>query len=102
VINFFFKLLQERDNLLSEGDKSRKKSHFFNSFFITKLLDNGYNYSNVKRWTRAFDLFSLSKVFCPVNLQNMHWLVIVGDQEGRGGGGVVVVGGGGGGGGGVV
>ena len=54
-------LLQERDALVCASDSSRKPCHFFNSFFFTKLLENGsYNYRQVKRWTKRFDLFSRS------------------------------------------
>jgi sentrin-specific protease 1 len=51
VINFYMKLLQERDDRRCQADCSRKASHFFLSFFITKLLDGstGYNYDAVRR-----------------------------------------------------
>jgi sentrin-specific protease 1 len=86
VINFYMSILQERDdNLVTEFNKNQKDekakkltSHYFNSFFFTKLLENGiYNYANVKRWSRKFDIFSKEKVFIPVNLHNTHWTLVV-------------------------
>jgi Ulp1 family protease len=79
VINFFFSLLQQRDDLLCQQTPGRKRSHFFNSFFLTKLLDDShsYCYANVKRWTKKFDLFACDKVFCPVNISNTHWCLAV-------------------------
>ena len=62
--------------MVSSGRKSRH-SHFFNSFFFTKLLENGsYNYRNVKRWSKKVegkDVFELDKILVPVNVSNMHW-----------------------------
>jgi len=84
VINFFMNLLKERDNALVaaalERGEERRINWFFNSFFISKLLDddNGYKYANVKRWSRkAGDLFSYDKVFFPVNIGNSHWCMAV-------------------------
>lgn len=37
MINFFFNLLQTRDEQLCKDNPQRRKSHFFNSFFISKL-----------------------------------------------------------------
>ena len=80
VVNYYMFLLQERDALVCASDSSRKPCHFFNSFFFTKLLENdSYNYRQVKRWTKRFDLFSRSKVFAPVNVGNMHWCMVMVD-----------------------
>jgi sentrin-specific protease 1 len=84
VINFFMNLLKERDDALvaaavAKGEE-RRKNWFFNSFFISKLLDDdkGYKYANVKRWSRkAGDLFTYDKVFFPVNIGNSHWCLAV-------------------------
>jgi hypothetical protein len=59
VINFYLEMLAERDTLLCErSNGTRKASHYFNTFFITKLLENGqFTYSNVRRYSAVF--FSL-------------------------------------------
>jgi hypothetical protein len=53
VINFYLEMLSERDALLCERSNcSRRASHFFNTFFIAKLLENGqFTYSNVRRYS---------------------------------------------------
>jgi sentrin-specific protease 1 len=46
---------------------------------MEKLLisDEKYNYSNVKRWTKKFDIFTKHKIVCPINLRNTHWVIAV-------------------------
>jgi sentrin-specific protease 1 len=79
VINFVMSLLQKHDN---EFSQSGKKSHFFTSFFLTKLLmdKKEYCYDYVKRWSRnvfAGDVFTLDKIFFPVHVSNTHWALVV-------------------------
>lgn len=84
VINFYMCMLQARNASLVEHHTATgrvfRPSHFFNNFFVNKLLDNetgGFMYAYVKRWTRKFDVFSLDKVFCPINIHNTHWTMAV-------------------------
>ena len=80
VINFCMLMLEERDIKLSEIYPSRKKSHYFNSFFMEKLLGQGhkkYAYDDVKRWSRKFDIFELDKIFIPINISQSHWSLAV-------------------------
>jgi sentrin-specific protease 1 len=79
VVNFYMAMLQERDaRLCSASNGARLPSHYFNSFFMTKLLENGqYNYGQVKRWSKKFDVFALDRVFIPINLNNTHWVMAV-------------------------
>jgi sentrin-specific protease 1 len=79
VVNFYMAMLQERDaRLCSASNGTRLPSHYFNSFFMTKLLENGqYNYGQVKRWSKKFDVFALDRVFIPINLNNTHWVMAV-------------------------
>ena len=75
VIHFYFTALSHRNKKLSDVSK---KSHFFKSFFITKLLEEtgGYNYKNVKRWSKRVEgknIFALDKLFFPINIHNNHW-----------------------------
>ena len=91
VIHHFYLMLSKRDEEMCEKDPSRKRSHFFKSFFITKLLNEGhsdpnmdgtYEYRNVKRWSKKVpgkDIFNLDKVFFPINQGRMHWLCGVAD-----------------------
>lgn len=89
VITYFYLMLSKRDEDLCEQDASRKRSHFFKSFFMTKLLNVGhadpamegqYEYRNVKRWSKKVpgkNIFNLDKVFFPINQGGMHWLCAV-------------------------
>jgi Ulp1 family protease len=61
VIHYFLIMLANRDEEMCRNDPNRKRSHFFKSFFITKLLNEGhanpamdgkYQYTNVKRWSK--------------------------------------------------
>ena len=42
---------------------------------MEKLLvdSNGYNFENVKRWSKRFDLLTLDKVIIPINIGITHW-----------------------------
>ncbi|EEY61940.1 SUMO protease, putative [Phytophthora infestans T30-4] len=77
VINFYFQMMSDRDEALFKAGVLPKRSHFFNSFFYTKVSENGYNFINVRRWTRKIDLFAMDKIFMPVNIGNMHWCMAV-------------------------
>ena len=91
VVNFYMCLLQERSNIhvsKSKGNPSYRplqlrSSHFFNSFFMYKLLDEkGYNYEFVRRWTKKFNVFEKDKIFFPINIHNQHWtLLVLFDQQ---------------------
>lgn len=52
VINFYLEMLAERDALLCQTpNTTRLPSHYFNTFFISKLLERGvFTYSNVRRF----------------------------------------------------
>lgn len=89
VIHFFTTVLSKRDEFLCTQDVNRKRCHFFKSFFITKLTNEGhfdpqvrgtYEYRNVRRWTSSVpgrDLFQLEKVFFPINVGGNHWVCAV-------------------------
>jgi hypothetical protein len=85
VIHYFYMMLANRDAQLvsTSPDSSQKRCHFFKSFLMTKLLDEGvtnkYTYNNVKRWSKNVpgnDVFGLSKIFIPVNMSNVHWACV--------------------------
>jgi len=86
IINYFLKnCLAKRDEKLCAKQPGRKRSHFFNSFFVQTMFDEKnnndrlrgkYNYKNVKRWGKKVpgkDVFNLRYVVCPINLDNLHW-----------------------------
>jgi hypothetical protein len=79
VINFYMQLLLQRDRAFCALNPNRRPSHFFNSFFLEKLVgqhSGGYNFAGVKKWTKKAkidDVFELEKIFFPVNIDNTHW-----------------------------
>ncbi|KAL3799204.1 LOW QUALITY PROTEIN: hypothetical protein ACHAW5_007243 [Stephanodiscus triporus] len=86
VINYFLKnCLARRDEKMCARDAGRRRSHFFNSFFVQTMFDEKnndpklrgrYNYKNVKRWSKKVpgkDIFNLKYILCPINLDNTHW-----------------------------
>ena len=84
VIHYFYSMLANRDEALSAATSGRKRSHFFMSFFFTKLFDEGatnqYRYQNVKRWSKKVpgkDIFALDKVFFACNVNGAHWTCAV-------------------------
>ncbi|OQR97074.1 SUMO protease [Achlya hypogyna] len=76
IINFYFQMLAERD-ISVHAALGIAASHFFNSFFFSKVSEGGYNFVNVRRWTRKIDLFAMDKIFIPVNIRNVHWCLAV-------------------------
>jgi hypothetical protein len=89
VIHSFLKLLTRRDEGMCRRDPSRKRSHFFKSFFITNLLNDGicnpdldgkYSYLKMGRYSKKVpgrDIFNLNKIFFPINEGRMHWVCLV-------------------------
>ncbi|KAL8436269.1 hypothetical protein ACSSS7_001820 [Eimeria intestinalis] len=78
VINFFFSLLQRRnEESVLRGD-AVPKCHFFNSFFNERL--KVASYEGVSRWTKRVDLFSYDLLLLPVHhKENEHWALGVVD-----------------------
>lgn len=71
VVNGYLRLLQ--DETACSGTH-----HVMSSFFLTKLTAGGqYSYANVLRWTRGVDLRRLEAILFPVNVDNMHWILVI-------------------------
>jgi sentrin-specific protease 1 len=90
VINYFLKIcLAKRDEIICARHPGRKRSHFFDSFFVQALFDEKnnnpdlrgrYNYKNVKRWSKKVPgkgIFNLKYILCPINIDNGHWTLAV-------------------------
>jgi Ulp1 family protease len=72
VVNFYFKLLQERHEKFPE--KFPVKCFFFSTFFYSQLREKGYDQARLGRWTRRdnVDIFQMDKIIIPVHL-GAHW-----------------------------
>jgi sentrin-specific protease 1 len=78
VINFYMAMLNDYDRWKSKENPGCKKSHFFSSFFIAKLLTNNkYEYRNVSRWTKDIDIFEFDNICFPINFDDKHWMLAV-------------------------
>jgi hypothetical protein len=79
IVNFCMDMLQDRDRILCSLNQSRKKSHFFNSYLMAKILAD----EDVSRWTRSsresnkIDVFALDKIFIPINIDDSHWMMAI-------------------------
>ena len=90
IINYFLKnCLASRDEKLCAKDPGRRRSHFFNTFFVQTLFNEKnvdrkikgqYNYEMVRRWSKLVptrNIFELKYIFCPINSNNKHWTLAV-------------------------
>lgn len=78
VINFYMEMLHQRDIELCGRDITRRSSHYYSCYFMKLLLpQNGYDYSNVKKWSKKFKVFEKDKIFCPVNVNDNHWSMLI-------------------------
>ncbi len=86
IINYYLKnCLTRRDEMLCARETGRRRSHFFNSFFVQTMfnkknkdpgLRGRYNYKNVRHWSKKVpgkDIFKLKYILCPINRDNKHW-----------------------------
>ena len=86
IINYFLKnCLARCDKMSCAKQPGRKRSHFFNSFFVQTMFDEKnnnpklcgkYNYKNVMREGSKVpgeDIFNLKYIVIPINIDNWHW-----------------------------
>jgi sentrin-specific protease 1 len=101
LIAAYFQLVSKRDEILCGKESRRKRSYIYSSYFWAKLIDyksHTYCYNEVDAWSKKVqggDIFSLGKLFIPINMGGTHWQVIVAfmqehriqmyDSMGRGG-----------------
>jgi hypothetical protein len=88
ICTYMLKLLLEREEVMCIGNPTKKRSFWFEPFFFTKLTtdgdgtaNGGYNFTGVDKWSEKIvpdgDIFSLDKLFVPINQTKSHWLVVV-------------------------
>ena len=76
-------MLLEHDKELSNRDPHRKPNLILNSHFMERLLftNKEYAFGNVVRWTKKYDIFTMHKIFFPINIDNTHWATAVIDMQ---------------------
>lgn len=91
VINLYISLLLERDANRRKRGVGGPRCHFFSTFFANKLYkDTGYNYDQVKNWTKAVRLARMGqasqsildcdRIIVPVH-QGLHWVCAMIDMQ---------------------
>ena len=99
VINFYLGMLQERSDaevMAAPGGAAKRRVWFANTFFLTKLRENGYCYANVQRWMRGrrwtkagqptveiMDVLAMDLIIIPCHMSRTHWTCIVVDVPAR-------------------
>jgi Ulp1 family protease len=104
VMNFYLGMLQERSDAeasaasAASGGETTRRVWFANTFFLTKLREDGYSYNNVRNWTRdrrwtSEGGYTIEKTFTkvldmdliiiPRHIGGVHWTCIVVDVPAR-------------------
>jgi Ulp1 family protease len=87
VINFYMSMLQNYDErkymIMRDYIKTHsltirhyRKSHFFNTFLMERLLNTHkeYRFDQVVRWFKNIpNILEIDKFFIPININNTHW-----------------------------
>jgi hypothetical protein len=87
VVNFYMSMLQNYDErkyvTMSDYIKTHsltireyRKSHFFNTFLMERLLNTHkeYRFDQVVRWFKKIpNILEYDKLFIPININNTHW-----------------------------
>ncbi|ETO13235.1 peptidase [Reticulomyxa filosa] len=95
IINYYGLMLAKRNRTRFIAKHCNCSALIMNSYFYTKLCENGYNYANVCRWTKTVQvqknnktkssmieelfkknietIFDFHKVIFPINIDNTHW-----------------------------
>ena len=72
-IDIYFRLLQRFSDA-----RDTTKELFLGSDLMTSLRSGGdYNYSNIKRWLRRYNLGNYDRVYIPTNIRGNHWVLII-------------------------
>lgn len=74
IINSYMGML----NAGSKNNMAFPKIYAFSTYLAEKLLADDHRYENLRRWSSRgkVDLFSVDKVFIPINHAN-HWTLII-------------------------
>lgn len=65
--------------------RPRPRAYIFNTFFLTRISQRGYDYQGVRRWLKraGSGVKELDLIMCPVNLSNYHWVLTGIDLRGK-------------------
>eukprot|EP00939_MAST-03C_sp_MAST-3C-sp1_P001075 g1075.t1 len=73
VVNFYLEVLQKY------ADRASSRIYIHSTFLYEKLVRDrgGYNYDNVRRWTRNVNLCHLDALLIPINFTDYHWAMVL-------------------------
>ena len=79
VVNFYCKLLTDRDTKLVQSQLHKKPNIFLSSFFYSLLERNMKvkHFVEKKEKNLNINIFQADKVYIPININNIHWLMVV-------------------------
>jgi len=81
LINTFVSLVQPALPAQSASKSSGNSVLVMNTFFYQRLTQDGvFNYKNVKRWHRHFNIFNRGLVLFPIHLPG-HWALVAFDPK---------------------
>jgi len=94
LMNSYVALLNHRSRMLSSSSvggpaapTSVRSTFVFNTFFFSRLSERAgcYDYSGVRTWgfKNGLDIGTVDRVLIPVNVGNLHWVLVVIDVEAR-------------------
>jgi len=91
VMNSFVSLINHRATMvryLMEGEPAYLPRVFmFNTFFFSRMQERAglYDYAGVRKWgyKNGLDIGEVDRILIPVNLNNMHWVLVVADIRQR-------------------
>jgi Ulp1 family protease len=78
VINFYMRLLEDRETRLRAAGQNPPRCYFQSTFFYAAMTPGptkAYDYARVRRWTKKTDIFAMDKFFFPLHL-GVHWVMI--------------------------
>jgi len=77
-INAYSLLLEWRHKKTLLLIPTAPKLYFFSTFLYKQLwFMHEYSYDIVRRWTKNVDIFSMDKIFIPINWGDSHWILVV-------------------------
>jgi Ulp1 protease family, C-terminal catalytic domain len=85
-----FEIHRKKDNIEKStrskaAGNGRPRTYAFNSFFLTRLCQNDFDYEGVRKWPEraGVDVGILDLILVPVNLRNYHWVLAAVDIRNR-------------------
>jgi sentrin-specific protease 1 len=70
-------IINDSMNILVSNNSSKNVICLSTFFYSSLAHDNTFKYLNVIKWNYNTDIFSFDKILLPINIDNMHWVLVV-------------------------